>query len=450
MQLVQLQSKKSNTFSVTVRNVEPLLRVTGTAGVAQKRRAEIIASNLAFALVLEAALILFLRMAGLSNLVIYTIPAILVVLLFSLLERRLSPKARVLLLALAAVASVVAAVVLRKYFVNGCSLIMNQLYEHGEMAQSYIYERAKVGKTGESSPEMCNMVATLIVSAMAGIVAAIPPAKHRVGTMVTIFIAAMLFVAYYGILPAKIGIGLIIFASFLLLSKGRLASALPLILATAIIFAVIVAINPGENYAISRADENLRDRIAFGSTLLQNDDVSQSPSDLEFDDNSGDDEEPNGFFGSDLFKNHRAAWIALIVMLPILVIALLIYLFVRKLTARRLALRGSMDSEDDKLATTAMFPYAMRWLKACGISAFEEEGLPYSAMTEQIAEETSAEYGAKFSQMNGLWKLAAYSDHDVKPSDRRAMESFVSETVKLSKEKMNLRGRLRAMLVEAL
>ncbi len=71
-------------------------------------------------------------------------------------------------------------------------------------------------------------------------------------------------------------------------------------------------------------------------------------------------------------------------------------------------------------------------------------------MTEQIAEETSAEYGAKFSQMNGLWKLAAYSDHDVKPCDRSAMESFVSETVKLSKEKMNLRGRLRAMLVEAL
>ena len=45
-----------------------------------------------------------------------------------------------------------------------------------------------------------------------------------------------------------------------------------------LVFGAIVLIDPGENYSISRMDENFRDRFAFNSLLIQGDETT--PDDL--------------------------------------------------------------------------------------------------------------------------------------------------------------------------
>ncbi len=435
-------------FIVTVRNTEPLIKRTG------KVRGGIIESvmyAIASALVLESALALFLSMAGVQNLIVYTLPAPVIFLVFSLVERKVPWKIKAIIISVLSVILIIVGIVLRKYTFNGFELIMNQLYEMGEYAQSYVYTRFTIGETGMSSPDRCMLAATLIISSLIGLLISIPGERVRVDLCAAIFIAITLAIAYFGLIPATAATALIVLAMLLLLGRGRIASVLPLMIAVGIIFFAIVAINPGENYSISRVDENLRDRIALGTVQLENDDMYSTGDDYNFNgSDSQDNVSDSSFINSETFERHKALWIGIFIMIPVIIIAVISALLHKMLERKRHDVRSGLDSTDAKTAITAMFPYSMKWLRSYGIIEESSPGTPFSEMTEAVRNKTNEAYTEKFSKMNNLWKKAAYSDHDMSAAELEEMKSFMEETIHMTKDEIKLKEKLKIRFKYAL
>lgn len=432
-------------FTVTVRNTEPLIKQTGKV---RGSRFDALIFNLAAALVLEAAIILFLKMAGVEGYLLYTAPAPVLFLIMALIENKLSGKNRVLIIAAVSVILVILGVVFRKYSLNGFKLIMNQLYDYGELAQAYVYNRFNVGDTGLESPEMCMRITIALGSALAGAIASIPRERLRVEICTAIFIAIALVIAYFGLLPAGVATALIIGAMILLLSKGRIISALPLLVMVGIIFALIMTVNPGESVGISRVDENLRDRIALGSVQIESDEVMNQTQEFNFEDDQTLDNDVDD--NNNAKTSNRVVAVSLMILIPILAIVALAIFIHKKLEKKRHEVRAGLDSADAKIATTAMFPYAMKWLRSYGIKAEEGPGLPFSELISMVEHETNASYADGFREMNNLWKKAAYSNHEVSEEERSMMKKFMNETIQMTKSKVDFKEKLKIRFKYAL
>ena len=220
-------------------------------------------------------------------------------------------------------------------------------------------------------------------------------------------------------------------------------ASIPLLLITALLFGAITLIDPGESYGISRMDENIRDRIAFRSALIESDTPDTEDT---YDSESSADQASESDGSSIMEENASYLFIGLGVLLAA-AIGAAIYFLIKRFRQRQAAVRKGIDSADPREAVTAMFPYSVRWLKASGIESREA---PFSEMTDDIRRVYETVYAGKFSDMYSLWREAAYSDHDISEADRLAMDRFTKETVALVSEKWNTLQRLRMIYKHAL
>ena len=435
-----LIGKSEDAFSVSVRNAEPLIKRLDSEKVRAAWLGDI-QLNLATASIVMAMFALVFMAGEIPEMTFFVIPGFPVFMLISTMDSFDGEKIkRIRLYAAAAiaVALVAALIIFRKYIGNGCALIMDHLYDTAEMEQAYIYDRFHIGDLGDEHPNRCMHFASIWCSCLLGLITAFPPARFRRTVAMAVAGFAMIAFAYYGIVPSWACIAIIAAALVLVMADGSLMSSLTVLLTVAIVFGAITLIDPGESYAVSRADENFRDRFALRSSYLDSgqnalDDLSR------MEDQMKEQQEKEKNSGSEFMAEHK--WIVTLVVILLLLAAFGAAggLYMKSLQRRQKENRAGIDSSDPRTAIVAMFPYTVKWLQPAGI---EPAGKAFETLVPSIRADVSEQYAKRYTDMYELWKEAAYSDHEMTENGRNEMRSFLNDTITMITEKSDLKARL--------
>lgn len=432
------ESSAPGSFGVNIRTSEPILTlVTDT----KKSLPRDLLWYAIYAAVPMAALAVLLDLAYALECLPGLLAGFVIYIGYSVLRDRVNTKWRVISAAIIGVLLIVALVVLRKYIFGGCALIADQIFEYAEYSQAYVYDMLPVGEAGNNDPEMCMMAASLWVSAMTGLITALPGQRFRRLVNVIIMIAVMLVLAFLGTLPTVGAAAALVLLFLLSCGGGSVLASIPLLLIAGILIAALAFVDPGESYTVSRANENIRDRFAFRSAYVES---YETPEDELFDEEEEDSDNSGflNFLGGD-DEEIGSMLIFVIIGIIILAIAILIFLLHRRLDRKRKLIRKDIDSHDPNTAIGAMFPYLVRWLRIFGIETGNE---PYSASIPAVRENMMSGYAERYENMLTMWKEAVYSDHELTEADRLKMESFMKETVSAAKNKANWKDKLRIRL----
>ena len=430
-------------FTVNVRNTAPMLEV-GTHKASRRNFG--ILRSVPSALVMAAALSMFLLTADAYTTIPFVLAGVVMYFIVTVCKTKVNERFRVLILLLLAVGMIAALIVLRKYMANGLALIVNAIFERSEEAQAYVYDMYSIGSKGESNPELCMGIATAWVSAAAGYIFALPGEKWRGLINTLIFIALMLCYAYFGVIPMWAGMMVLIAAFLLSAGSGRLNSAWPIILAVLLVFGGITLLDPGENYTVSRANENLRDMFALKTAQIQGLDDSMMEEEYEEEDETEWESDDSEFY-EDESEQGSITTLILILMIPVvLILAALVWLHIR-LAKKRKRIRADLDSKDPKTAIGAMFPYAVRWLQCLGINV---SNTAFSELIPDIKAGLDKEYVDRYDSMMKMWREAVFSDHELTEANRMTMASFMKDTINIAKKKSGWKEKLKVRFKYAL
>lgn len=427
-----------DSFAASVRFSDPILTVTTSSKDAAWRRD--LLSNITTGLLLVSFISIFCMMIGDPMMIAFASPALIVFTALAMPESFDRVNIKYIACGVAAALLIAAVVILRSTIVPGFAYMMDEFYDVAEEAQAYIYDRIP-GGDGASAWD-CR-IAMLCISSLLGLLMAVVPARLRRGAGILLTAAMMLALAYYGLLPETVCAAAMLIALLLTISKDNIFATLPLLLITVILFGAVTLIDPGESYGISRIDENIRDRIAFRSALIERE---ESTTEETFDSESLANQEAESDSSSTMADSASYIFTGF-GLLVIAAIGAVAYLLIKRFRKRREAVRYGIDSADPREAVTAMFPYSVRWLKASGIESREA---PFSEMADDIRRVYETGYAGRFSEMYQLWREAAYSDHDISEDDRLAMDRFTKDTVAMVSEKWNTMQRLRMIYKHAL
>jgi hypothetical protein len=229
------------------------------------------------------------------------------------------------------------------------------------------------------------------------------------------------------------------------LAGGKLRAALPVVIAGVVVFSLILAISPGENKAVSKVDENLRDKLATSTVSIEGNESTESESGKAKQDKDENDDGGQALLGGG--KKNMKIWIVLGLILLTAMILFIPAVIHDRLEKRRKKNRKGIDSPDPKTAVCAMFPYAVRWLAAGGL---ETGNVPFAELAGGVREMTSADYAAQYDDMLVKWKEAAYSDYAFGEDDRSRMKEFMERTIADVREKMSFKDKLKVRFVTAL
>lgn len=432
----------SDGFNVNIRNTDPIMSLVPgkKKSVLGSWGADIISS-----LMIAAAAALILELCEALEMLPFALAGVVVYVGYSRVKERFPGKInRITAIALSLIL-IVLLIVLRKYIGNGLALLANQLFEYAQYCQAYVYDMYPVGATGDNSPETCMMIAVAWCSSVVGLITALPDRKYRRLINTGIVVLLMICLIYFGILPTWLVL-LALLAVFLLsFSNGRLVSTLPLLLVVVLVFGILVLVDPGENYAVSRTNENIRDRLALHSAYIESDEYM----DDEFESEEEEDDSQGGLMDFLSGETEAGGKVIIYVLLAAIVLLLgaAIFFIHRNLVRKRKRIRAGLDSTDPNTAIGAMFPYAVRWLKIFGI---ESGAAPFSGILPEVKENMSEGYVKRYNNMLGLWQEAVYSEHTLTDTDKKDMELFMKETMKLAKDKADWKDKLRIRFKYAL
>lgn len=377
---------------------------------------------------------LLLYMAGVKGLAVFAWAGLLAGMVPALWRER-ARVYRIIAIAVAA-ALVISLILFHGQILDGFALIMNRLHGIAERAQAYIYDRYEVGESGQVNENLCQQIAVTWCAVTVGLLITIPTERFRPWIQTGLAAAAMLIFAYYGLLPQSVGIAVLTGALILIAGGMRIRSLLPILIIGAVFFMTVLAVDPGENKAVSRADEQLRDQLAFQTAQLSGQQMMEEQIEEEQQAGGG------GGLTELLEDNPLTKNIRLKVFLLLTLIILLI-LFVPavirdRLERKRRKIREGIDSPDPRCAVCALFPYALRWLKAYGLQTGNR---PFASLCPQVRMLITDEYGDAYDKMVELWKEAAYSDEEITEEKRQEMSDFVDQTIIQTVSGMNWRQK---------
>lgn len=433
-----LMASDEDAFEVSVRNADPILKRLDaeTKGKIWIRDLQI---NLAASAMLMAMFSLLLSSAYIPEMIPFALPVIPVFIVLTTLESLDRSRIRLIVSAVIAVALIALLIIFRKYIGSGWALITDHLYDSAEEAQAYIYNRFHVGSTGEEHPYRSMHFALLWGSSAIGLMAAQLPVKARRLLAAALGVVTMIAFAYYGIIPSSICIAIMIAALVFALARGHIMSSIPVLLLVMIIFGAIMLADPGENYGISRADENFRDRFALRSSFLEKTEDSLDDLSSIEDGMQNEQDQNEGSAGSGFIAEHRMLMTLIIILAILAAAGAAGWMFRQRLHKKQLANRAGIDSSDPREAIVAMFPYAVRWLQPAGI---DTSGKSFDSLIPMIRADVSEEYADSYKGMYELWKEAAYSDHEMREESRNEMNMFLQETISMIRGKGNFRNNL--------
>ena len=434
----------ADSFEVKVRNDDPILKSVEDKAASDWKKDIVL--NVSGAVILMATVSIFLSSAYMTDLIPYAAAGAVLFLAITMAEALKPGKLRWIIAAVAAVILAMTMIIWHGKIGGGLALMSGYFYDMAEEAQAYVYARFNVPDAANADPELCMKLAVIWASCLLGLIMALPPARSRRGMYAFVTCFVMLAFAYYGVLPSWICIGVLLLTGIAALSKGSLLSSLPLILAAVIVFGAVILIDPGENYAVSRANENIRDRFALLSSYLQQpQDEENDLSELQKQDELLPDQEEDAATEDSL---KAKIFRTLAVILLILAAAGAGAAFYWSRLKRRIEKnRAGIDSDDPREAIVAMFPYCVRWLEAYGIEA---AGRPFSSIAADLKEEMSREYSYKYEDMHALWQEAAYSEHAMTEGQKKEMSGFMHETIDIIQEDSDFSEKLRTRIKYAL
>lgn len=437
-------------FEVDVRNADAAVTILDESN-REKWYRKILApglgSEIGIGLSLMSLIGLLLAAAEFAEIIPFAFAGVMAYLVMVKLGDILSERIKYIAAAIAVLVLVALVIVFRKYIGGGIGSIFNFVYDASEAEQAYVYNRFNVSAEADSDPDLCIALATIWMSVLIGVIAAVPPALIRRIIGIVIICASMIAFAYYGILPSAVCLVIIAFALAMLLAGGSMLATLPVLLVSLLLFGAIMLIDTGENYGISRADENLRDRFALRSAYLETNTDTQMPEQSE----TAEEEQPN----SDDRTNDNAdeaggvaGLMALVIPgLVILAIAAVCWLLYSRYKKRRAKNRLGLDNPDPKKAIIAMFPYSIKWLAAGNM---EVTGRAFEKLIPTVERSISPEYAENYADMFRLWQEAAYSDHAMDEEGRQSMQSFLDSTITHIKSGYSFRDKILSALKYAL
>jgi len=440
------EESSPDAFSVDVRNADASVNILDEADGTKwwkKILAPGLVSEIGTGIALMSFFSLMLASANMLTAIPFALVGVITYLVLTFLGNILTERVKYFAAAGIIVALVVLIIVLRHYILGGIGSIMNEVYNVSEAEQAYIYNKFSLSSAAESHPDMCVRLAVVWVSMLVGTIASIPPAVVRKIIGIVAVCASMIAFAYYGILPSAVCLVVMAIALILLLAGGSFLSTLPVALASLLIFGLIMLINPGENYGISRADENIRDRLALRSAYLETSQEMEMPDQSEMFDDTETGKNPDANYE---IQNKGIIWLIVIgvILLSLAAVAYFIYSRYKK---RRAKNRLGLDNPDPKKAITAMFPYGVKWL---GAGDIDVTGKAFEKLIPVVEYSISPEYASNFEGMYALWQEAAYSDHPMDEEGRTNMQSFIDETKSLITSNFNFKDKIRAALKYAL
>ena len=428
-----------NSFGAMVHSSTPILKLEEPKKQAVWQND--LVSNIACAILLTTIPALFCMSIDSPEIIPFVLTCPVIFMVIATIGSVKHGKVKWIAAAVAAVILLVVAAIWHTEIFGGFSMLINRFYDAAEEAQAYLYDRLEAGYYASDGEGKAGLA---WAAAFLGLMAALPPAKIRRAFSGAIAIIVMLAFAYYGLIPSAICIAVMIAALITAVSRGNALTFIPVILAALVLFGAVMLVDPGENYGISRMDENFRDRFALNSALLESEYSLYDDMEDEYDESEDEEEEEE--YEEDEEEIVTYAVIGFII-LAVAALGAAVYLLYRRISKKRAQNRKGLDSPDAREAVTAMFPYAVRWLKGYGINQTEPS---FTSMEPALKSAFSDSYANLFMDMYKVWSEAAYSDHDVTDRTRLVMEAFTKDTVNQVKNKCKLMDKLKLKLLYAL
>ena len=436
---VAVKEAENDSFGAMIHSSEPIMKLKDVKTQAVWKKDLVL--NLSCAVLLTTVAALFCMSIDSPDLIPFALTCPIVFMIIATIGSVKPGFARWIGVGVITIILMVTAIIWHSAIFDGIGTLINWFYDIAEEAQAYIYDRLPVGGSGAFGAGIAWL------SAVLGLVAALPPVNMRRGVSALIAIAVMIAFAYYGLLPSAICIAVMIAALIAAVSRGSMLSFVPVVLAALLLFGAVMLVDPGENYGISRIDENLRDRFAFNSALIES---GTSPFD-EMDDedleNDWDTEEDEESEEEGDTSEYAAFALYGFIILAVAALGAAGFFTYRRIKRKRALNRKGIDSNDAREAVTAMFPYTVKWLKGFGI---EQKDPAFTSMEPALKREFSDIYSDRFMDMYRIWSEAAYSDHTVTEESRLLMEKFMKDTVNQVNEKCKFKDKLRLKLRYAL
>ncbi len=409
----------------------------------EQRRRELI-TDAASAVVIGAAMSLFLTLSNNYMLIPFVLPGVALFCLYTMLGNRIPGYIRQIIVVSFLMIVLFAVVIFRNYFKDGMLLIMNDIFSVAEEYQAYIYKRYNISGAGYNHPGLSMYMTVAVLSSVTGLILAALPKACRRAVDVLAFVAAVGVVAYYGITPSWICTAILAAAMIVALCNGRLVPTWPLILIAVILFGAFALADPGESSLVRGANEYLRDMFAYHTAYLPDyEEIDTTQPYIGGDDGT----EPQSMFANvpHIGKKKLLGVFAGIIILVIVAVVMIVHL---RISSRRRLNKAGINSEDPVVAIRSMFPYAMRWLRLN--RGIDISNRPYSELVPQVKDHMSGSYSSKFEEMLKLWQIAAYSDHKITDRERDIMRDFMDETISITKERLKLKDKLKARFRYAL
>lgn len=431
---------EADSFGAMVHSSAPILRMKDTGKRIEWTKD--LSLNLACAILTMSVMAFFCMSIYSPFLILFAIPCFVVYMIVATIGSVKPGPLKWIVAGVILVILIVVAAIWHSTVLGGLSMLINQFYDVAEEAQAYIYDRLPGGDASETAAR----IGIAWISCLLGVLTAVPsaPVRRQLSSLIAILI--MLAFAYYGLLPSAICVAVVIAALIVAVSRGSILSLIPVVLVALLLFGGVVLADPGESYGISRMDENFRDRFAFRSALLEMQDPTleeENPEFMEEEEELEDEEEEVEEYDGEIGTYAALGFI----LLAAAAIGAAAYLVHRRVSKRIAENRKGIKSSDNREAVTAMFPYAIRWLKGYGI---EQPSASVTSMIPEIGSSFSESYAGRFRDMYTIWSEAAYSDHEVSEDTRLLMDTFMEETIKKVKDKCNFRDRLRLRFRHAL
>jgi len=429
----------NDSFGANVHSTEPILEI----GEASKQAAwkQDLVLNCSCAVLLTTAIALFCMSFDSPEFILFALPCPVIFMVLATIDSVKPGVVKWLAAGVTAVILMIAGIIWHSDIFDGLCTLINWFYDVAEEAQAYVYDRLPA----DGATEGALRFGIAWISGVIGLVGALPPARMRRVFSGLTAIAIMLALAYYGLMPSAVCIAVMIAALIFAVARGNVLSIVPVALAALLLFGAVVLIDPGESYSVSRINENLRDRFALHSALLETEE-SFFDEEEDFEEDMEDEEDMESEEEEPETETGKYAIIGFII-LAVAALGAAAFLLIRRLRRRRAKNREGIDSSDARVAVTAMFPYAVRWLKGYGI---EQPAPSFASMEPELEREFSETYSGLFMEMYDMWNEAAYSDHAVPEGSRLLMEGFMKETINQVQKKCKLRDKLRLKLRYAL
>lgn len=398
------------------------------------------------AMMLISASGLLLFMSGCGSQTPLIAPGIIIFAILCFVREKIDFRIFIIISAVLIIGMLVFSAIKHVQITAGMMTVINRLYDIGEKAQSYVYDRFRIEMNADTRKQ-CMRLAVCWFGCITGTIVALPSTAVRRWICIGAAAAVMLCLAYFGLLPQPVLAGIMLISLLITASAGKIKTLLPLLILTTLLFSAIIMIDPGESINISRADEQLRDKLAVQTARLEGRQNTAASAGKNNRKNYNNKKLKKFLAGTGLQKKIRRLLIILSLIIFILLILFVPAVIHDHLEEKRKINRSGIDNKDPASAVRAMFPYTLKWLKIYGI---EITNRPFNAFIAQVQTDISKEYACRYISMLTLWKEAAYSNHAITEQQRSEMVTFMKDTIEITKKRISLTDKVKIRFNPAL